>query len=124
MQAQQKRDDSKRWSEQRSEFEEEYLRNARAQKAAAEATRKKIKASSKALQRRRQQNAQRIRDEVDLNFEDALQNIMDRKAFVRAAHGAKFVDEQSAEQYRQSPLHALHSAAKKVLDAALGSVDA
>ena len=116
MRAQEKREQSKKWSMQRSVFEDEYLRNARAQKAAAEATRKKIKASSRALQRRRQESAQRVRDEVDLDFDSALQNIRNRKAFVRDSYAAKYVDSDAADQYLASPLHKLHSAAKRVLE--------
>jgi hypothetical protein len=60
--------------------------------------------------------AQQLRDEVDLDFEDALQNIKDRKAFIREAYSAKFVDAPEAEQYLRSPLHNLHTAAKRVLE--------
>lgn len=114
--ASEKRAEAKRWNLQRNQHEDEYLRNARAAKADAEATRKKIKQSAKALVKRRQQNAQRIRDEVDLDFETALQNIRDRKAFVGAAYSSKFVDDDSAEQYRSSGLHKLHSQAMKVME--------
>lgn len=116
MRAQEKRNLSKQWSAEKSANEDEYLRNARAQKAAAAETRKKIKDSNEALIRRRQERAQQLRDEVDLDFEDALQNIKDRKAFIREAYSAKFVDAPEAEQYLRSPLHNLHTAAKRVLE--------
>jgi hypothetical protein len=111
-----KRSQSKALNIRKQEFEDEYLRNARAQKEAAEARRKGIRMSARAMQRRKKENADQIRADVNLDFDTSIRGIQVSKAHVREAYSKKFVSSEHAEQWFGSPLQRLHAAAKFAMD--------
>ena len=124
-----KREEAEEGKMLRQHFEDEYLQNARANKAAALKTRATIQASTRDLQRRRQKRAEYIRTSTKAELgivmgESGARGAQAQKKWVRDKYAKKFVSAEEAEQWTQSPLFKVHSAAMKVLDSMFGTDNA
>ena len=117
--AQNKREQAVDWREQRAEREASYLQDARANKATAKASRENVKANTDAMHARKRQEAQKIRDEVDINLEAAIENVTAQKRHVASAYASRYVSSEEAREWENSPLKRLHAAARRAMEGLL-----
>lgn len=100
--------------------EEEYLQKAREHKAAAVASRATSKASREYLKEVNKAEADKLRNwaHVEWSFDSVAENISYRKQRVAAEYSRRYVNEEEAALWNNSPLKRLHDAARRAMVAA------